>query len=125
LLTRRYNKPGYRVTVAIVPSRGPGCWVVIGIRTMKVIRIFLLLFMTLWIFLMAGCPAMHDSVRMQRAFNHFYAAPSEKTRQELDEARRLDRRDILVYESVMAVILGATIFGFIRAGRKVDNVVAS
>jgi hypothetical protein len=99
----------------------PELWTLGVIRTMRAIRILLLLFMTFWILLMAGCPGMYDSIRMQRAFNHYYDAPNEKTRQDLDEARRLDRRDILVYESIMAAILGAAIYGFIRAGRKVDN----
>jgi hypothetical protein len=84
---------------------------------MRAIRILLLLFMTFWILLMVGCPGLHDSRRRIEAANNYHDAPSDKTRQELEEARRLDWRDILVMESFMAVILGAAIFGFIRAGK--------
>ena len=86
------------------------------IYTMRVIRILLFLFMTFWILLMVGCPGLYDSRRMAVAFNHYHDAQTDATRHELDEARRLDRRDILVYESFMAAILGAAIYGFIRAG---------
>jgi len=91
---------------------------------MRGIRILLLVFMTFWILLMAGCPGLHDTIRMQRAFNNYHDAPSEKTRQELEEARRLDRRDIFIIEGIMAAILGAAIYGFIRAGRRVHDHVA-
>jgi hypothetical protein len=87
---------------------------------MRVIRIFLLVFISFWILLMAGCPGMYDSKRTFTAFHHYYDSPSKETQRELDEAHRLDRRDILIYESVMAIVLGGAIYGFIRAGRKVS-----
>ena len=91
------------------------------IRTMRFIRVILFLFMVFWLLLMVGCPGLYDSHRSFVAHSHYYDAPSEKTKQELDEAHRLDRRDILVYESVMALILGAAIYGFIRVDRKAES----
>jgi len=88
---------------------------------MKAIRIFLLLFISFWLLIMVGCPGMYDSRRTAVAFSHYYDAPSDKTKQELDEAHRLDRRDIFVYESIMAAILAAALYGFTRVGRKNEN----
>lgn len=85
---------------------------------MTAIRILLLLFMSFWILLMAGCPGLHDSKRMAVAAHHHHEADTEGTRYELAEAHRLDRRNILIYESIMAAVLGVAIFGFIRAGRR-------
>ena len=74
--------------------------------------------------MMAGCPGLYDSHRSAVAHRHYYDSPSDETRHELDAARRLDGRDILVYESIIAVVLAAAIYGFIRAGKRVESHVA-
>ena len=88
---------------------------------MRFIRAILLLFITFWLLMMVGCPGLYDSRRTFVAHSHFYDVPSEKTKQELNEAHRLDRRDIIVYEIIMAAVLAAAIYGFIRAGRKTGS----
>jgi hypothetical protein len=85
---------------------------------MRAIRILLILFMSFWIIIMAGCPGLYDSRLMALAVQHYNDARTDASRHELDEARRLDRRDILIYEMIMAGVLGAAIYGFIRIGRR-------
>ena len=85
---------------------------------MRVLRLFLLLFMGFLLLLMASCPGLYDSKRSAIAHRHHYDAPNEVTRIELEEAKRLDRRDILVYQLVMAGVFTVTVYAFIRAGRK-------
>jgi len=88
---------------------------------MKVVRILSLLFMCLWLFIMAAYPGFYDTARTAVAYSHYYDAPSDITKHELDEARKLDRRDIFVFESIMAAILAAAAYGFIRVGRKKES----
>jgi hypothetical protein len=70
---------------------------------------------------MAGCPGLYDSKRRAIAYHHYSGTPNEATRIELEEAKRLDRRDILVYELVMAGVLAVAVYAFIRTGRKVQT----
>jgi hypothetical protein len=84
---------------------------------MRVFRVFLLLFMSVIVLLMAGCPGLYDSKRREIAHRHYTAAPSDSTLKELDEAKRLDSRDILVFELVMAGVLALSVIGFDRAGK--------
>ena len=88
---------------------------------MKVLRTFLLLFITVVVLLMAGCPGLYDSKRRFDAQRHYGDAPSEETRREIEEAKRLDRRDIMVFEFVMLGILGFSVYVFIRAGKRVHK----
>ena len=90
-------------------------------RAVKVLRIFLLLFMSLILLLMAGCPGLHDTKRMALAWRHYNDAPSEETRREIDDAKRLNNREIMVFEVVMLGIFGLSLFAFIRAGKSVHN----
>jgi len=100
---------------------------------MKVLRIFLLLFMAFVLLLMAGCPGLHDSKRSFSSHRHFFdaqrqheTAPSVETQRaldaatrELENAKRLDRRDIMFFEAFMLGILGVAIYAFIRGGKSV------
>jgi hypothetical protein len=88
---------------------------------MSVLRFFLLLFMGFLLLVMAGCPGLYDSNRRAIAHRHYYDAPSEATRIELEEAKRLDRRDIVVYELVMAGVFTVAVYAFIRAGRRAQT----
>lgn len=106
---------------------------------MRVLRTFLLLFMTLVVLLMAGCPGLYDSKRRFSSHRQFYdarrqheTAPTAETqrvldgaRRELDDAKRLDKRDIIVFEIIMLGILGVSIYAFIRAGKSVQRISAA
>lgn len=85
---------------------------------MTVLRIFLLLFTSLILLLMAGCPGLRDSTRRFTAERHYHDAPSAETRQELNEAKRLDHRDVVVFEFVMLGMFGLSFYAFIRAGKR-------
>ena len=87
-------------------------------------RIFLLLFMVLILLMMVGCPGLHDTTRHFEAYRHYRNAPSEETKRELDEAKRLDSHDIMVFEFVMLGILGLSVYAFTRAGKRVNKVAA-
>jgi hypothetical protein len=78
-------------------------------------RIILLLFMSLVVWMMVCCPGLWDSKRSFEAHRLYYDAPSEQTRRDLEEAKRLDRRDIMKFELVMIGILGVSAYSFIRA----------
>ena len=88
---------------------------------MRVSRIILLLFISFWLFLMAGCPGLYDSHRTAVAYRHYFDNKNDETRHQVDAALKLDRRDIIVYEIIMTAILIAAIYGFVRAGRKTES----
>ena len=81
---------------------------------MRLLRVFLLLCMGLIVLMMAGCPGLYDSKRRVTAHRHYYDAPNEETKRELENAKRLDRRDIIVFETVMLGIFGVSVFAFVR-----------
>jgi len=98
---------------------------------MKAIRILLILFITYILLLMVGCPGLYDSKRRFSSRRHLsdadrqnvFARTSdtqkavEAARLEVEEANRLDRRDILIFEAVMLPILGVSVYAFIRVGK--------
>jgi hypothetical protein len=102
---------------------------------MKVLRILLLIFMAFVVLLMAGCPGLYDSKRRFSSHRQFYdaqrqheTAPTAETqraldgaRKQLEDAKRLDRRDIMFFEAFMLGILGVSIYAFIRAGKSVQK----
>lgn len=79
------------------------------------------MFMGLILLMMAGCPGIYDSKRRFAAHRHYADAPSDQTKREIEEAKRLDRRDIIVFEFVMLGVLGLSIYAFTRAGKRVQN----
>ena len=91
---------------------------------MRVLRLFLFLFIGFLLLAMAGCPGLYDTKRSIIAHAHHYDAPSEATRLELERAKRLDRRDIFVVELVMGGVVASAVYAFIRAGRKARTHVA-
>jgi hypothetical protein len=44
---------------------------------------------------------------------------------ELEDAKRLDRRDIMFFEAFMLGILGVSIYAFIRVGKSVHKISAA
>ncbi len=83
---------------------------------MKVIRFLLLVFMISIVLMMVGCPCLQHTTRRAIATRHYYDAPSDRTEREVDEAKRLDRRDILVFELVMAGLFVLSLRGYDRVG---------
>ena len=106
---------------------------------MKVLRILLLMFMTFVLLLVAGCPGLYDSKRGFSSYRHYYtaqrqheSAPSVETQREVEAARleveaskRLDSKDIMVFEIFMLGILGVSVYAFIRAGKSVHKISAA
>jgi len=106
---------------------------------MKVLRIFLLLFMALVVLAMLVWPGLYDSKRRFSSHRQFYdvrrqheTAPTAETQRalevariELEEAKRLDRRDIMIFETFMLGILGVSVCGFIHAGKRVQRILAA
>jgi hypothetical protein len=84
----------------------------------SLIRVLLFFFIAMVLLIMIGLPRLYDSRRMALAFQHHNESPSEETRREIEQARQLDRREILVSELVLAGILGLSVFVFIRVRRK-------
>ena len=80
----------------------------------------LIVFISCLILAMVGCPGLYDSKRSVLAHRHYYDAPGQWTQRELDEARRLDRRDILIYELVLGAILVSSVFTLLRLDKNVS-----
>jgi hypothetical protein len=87
---------------------------------MKAVRASLLLFMSLIVLMMTGFPAFYDSKRQAVSSRHHRDAPSAATLKELQDARRLDRRDILIFEFAMAGLVALAAFGLAQT-RKYDS----
>jgi hypothetical protein len=79
-------------------------------------RICLLLFMGLIFLLTIGYPGLHDSIRYHKAYSAYRNAPNEQTQRALQDAKRLDHRNIMIFECIMFGILGLSVYSFIRAG---------
>jgi hypothetical protein len=98
----------------------------------------LLLFIAFVVLVMAVGPGLYDSKRRYAALGHSISAQSryvearsadnkrgieeaereiKQAEQERQDAKRLDRRDLLVFELFMLGILGLSVYAFVRAGR--------
>jgi hypothetical protein len=91
------------------------------IKSVKPFGILPLVFMSFIVVMMLGCPAFYDSSRRVTAQHHYGRAPSEETGQEIEKAKRLDRRGIIVFEFVMLAILGTSLFAFYRTRNKTSH----
>jgi hypothetical protein len=83
-----------------------------------IMRILLAIFMAFVVLCMISLPGLWDTKRRMHASRVHFSAPSEETRAALEEAKRLDRKDILRFELTCAVILGTAIYFYIRAKPK-------
>lgn len=97
------------------------------------VRVLLLLFMGLVVLLMVSCPAMRHTKRTKMAFKEFFEARRadeagstaetkrllEAARLRVEDAKRLDRNENIIFEVVMLGVLGAAGYGFVRAGRRI------
>ena len=106
---------------------------------MKVLRILLLLFMGFVVLLMAGCPGLFDSKRSFHAHRQYISAQRQHepaasaetereigvAKQEVEQAKRLDRRDIMVFEVFILGIFCLSLYAFIRVGKSVQKISAA
>ena len=95
-----------------------------GCDMLKPHKIFFLMLTALILFLMVACPPLHDSKRRTLAQRHYNDSPNADTQREIEEAKHLDRRDIMIFECVMFGIFGASVFAFVRTGRVIKNTTA-
>jgi hypothetical protein len=86
-----------------------------------VVRALLLLFIVFLLLTMASCPGLWDTKRRAVAHRHYIDSPSQATEKELEDAKRLDRRDIIIFECVMGCIVGLAFYALIRVGRKAET----
>jgi hypothetical protein len=70
---------------------------------MTALRVFLILVSAGILFLMAACPPLYDSHRSFVAHRNYYANSNQTTLRELNAAKKLDRRDIRVFETIMTI----------------------
>jgi hypothetical protein len=99
---------------------------------MRIVRVLLLLFIGFVVLLMVCLPTASHTKRTRQAFREYFEAQRadeagstaetkrlvEVARLKVEEAKRLDRKQILVIELVMLGILVGVGFGFMRAGRR-------
>ena len=101
----------------------------------RALRILLIFFITVVLLLMVGCPAaVEDSRRAPRrhynaARRNYESEPSAETqrevetaRLEVEESKRLRRRDLVRSEICMLGIIGVSVYAFIRAGRSTRKI---
>ena len=80
-----------------------------------------ILFMSLTLFAMVGCPGLYDSKRRAVASRRYFDAPNETTKRELELAKAHDRRDIFIFEIVMAAVCGLSLFTYVRFERYISK----
>jgi hypothetical protein len=99
----------------------------------RIVRVLLLLFMGCVVLAMVCCPGLQDTKwRHSASKEYFEARRSDEdgstaetkrmvkaARLKLEEAKRLDRKQILGFELVMLGILVVAGYGFTRAGRRI------
>lgn len=63
-------------------------------------------------------PGLHDTRRMALAVQRYHEAPSDATRAELEDAKRLDRGEILIWEAALGVVLIWPVVALVRLAEK-------
>ena len=81
---------------------------------MKIVRAILFFLFVSLLLAMAGCPGLWDTKRRRIAFHNYRETPSEVTKAALVEAKRLDRRNIIVFEVVMGGIACVAALALLR-----------
>ena len=84
---------------------------------MNAVRAFLLLAVGVMLVAMVWGPSRYDSERSKLAHEHYYTAPNATTLRELNAAKKLDKRDILVFRSMVAAGMAVSLFLLVRAGK--------
>jgi predicted alternative tryptophan synthase beta-subunit len=98
---------------------------------MKVLRTLLLLWMGLVVWVMVSYPPLYDSEVRRTAMRQSFearraheSAPNpetlravEEAKRQVAEAKRLDKKNIMVFELVMFGVLGVSVFAFFLLGR--------
>jgi len=88
---------------------------------MAAARSVLIILMAGILLLMATCPGLYDSHRSFVAHKHHFTNPSPETLRELAAAKKLDRRDIRIYETIMGTLLVICGVAFTRAGKLIQK----
>lgn len=88
---------------------------------MNATRWILLLSIGLIVFLMVGIPGFHHTAGMRDAVRNHAASPSEETKKQLEEVKRVQREEVRKFEWVMAGLLVLCTWGFVRAGKKAGS----
>jgi len=88
-----------------------------ALYNMRAYRLLLLPWMVLVVVAMVFAPGSYDTRRRATATRDYLVAPSEETRQALSEAKRQERRNILIFECVMLGVLGLSGYAFVRSRR--------
>jgi hypothetical protein len=83
---------------------------------MRICRITLLLFIGIWLLVMANVGPV-DSFRAVDAYRRYLSNPSAETRRAKNEALSDDNREWLFYQGVRACILVAAVYGYVRLGK--------
>jgi hypothetical protein len=108
-------------------NRSPKDW------KMRIVRVLLLLFIGFVVLLMVCLPTASHTKRTRQAFREYFEAQRadeagstaetkrlvEAARLKVEEAKRLDRKRMLVLELGMLGVLGIAMYGFVRAGRRI------
>jgi hypothetical protein len=78
----------------------------------------LIVFISFGIFVMICFPGTYDSRAMAVAWGHYHDAPSDKTRQEIQDARRSDHWHIFVCELVFGAIRVWPVIALIQTSKR-------
>jgi hypothetical protein len=65
----------------------------------------LILFICGWAFMMLSFSGFYDTRRTSLAWHRYHDAPSDATRREIEHSKRLDRREIVIWEAALGTVL--------------------
>ena len=88
---------------------------------MQFCRVILILWITLVLLVMAGCPAMYHSKRTRDAHFEHLVSPGPEAEQGIKDAKQLDRKDVMRCEVALFGLLAASVYTFVRAGKRLDR----
>ena len=88
---------------------------------MVVVRLILIVWITLLVLTIAGCPGMFHSKQRREAHYKHSVSPSAETEREIQRAKELDRWSALRIQVVLLPLLGASIYLFVRAGKSMKK----
>ena len=77
--------------------------------------------MALIVLMMVSMPGLYDTKRRAIAVYHYHIAPSETAKREVEEAKRLDRRDTIIFGFVLFGVFGLSTYTFVWTGRKITR----
>ena len=78
----------------------------------------LILFICGWAFMMLSFSGLYDTRRTALAWHHYHDMRSDATRREIEDAKRLDRREILMWETALGTVLIWPVVALVRLTKK-------